>query len=88
MKKLLSILLISASAHANYGFPPVQPLHPEEEVLMHIQYANGGGGTLRCADLSDCYAKRMNFEARGAEFYCRRISITVNGVERWWRKYQ
>lgn len=67
-----------------YGFPPT----PEQpEVLMHIQYKHGGGGTHKCSDLRDCYVKHLNYEARGAEQYCRKIVITEDGVVRWWRKY-
>ena len=76
-------------AKANpYGFPPVQPLYPKSEILMHVEYAYGGGGTMRCPDLISCYTKRLDFEARGAEFYCRKITITENGKVRWWRQYQ
>ena len=55
---------------------------------MHVEYAYGGGGTMRCPDLISCYTKRLDFEARGAEFYCRKITITENGKVRWWRQYQ
>lgn len=83
-----------ASANtANYGFPPASavllPATPDEpKVLMHIQYKSGGGGTHTCADLRDCYVKHLNYEARGAEQYCRKIVITRDGQVVWWRTYE
>lgn len=91
MKTLLTLAFIlfvaSSPLHAsqNYGFPPTPP---QPTVLMHIEYSYGGGGTYKCADLRDCYVKHLDFEARGAEQYCRKIVITEDGVVRWWRKYQ
>lgn len=85
--------MIGGLAQANYGFPPASAgllpaTPPQPTVLMHIEYSYGGGGTYKCADLRDCYVKHLDFEARGAEQYCRKIVITEDGVVRWWRKYQ
>lgn len=81
-------VLFYSDSKANYSFPPAPPTPPQSTVLMHIEYSYGGGGTYKCADLKDCYVKRLNFEARGAEQYCRKITITEDGVVKWWRKYQ
>lgn len=80
------LILVQEAANASpYGFPPTPP---QPTVLMHIEYSNGGGGTHKCADLRDCYVKHLDYEARGAAQYCRKITITSDGKVRWWRKYQ
>ena len=82
MKKLLSILLISASAQANFGFPPT------DNITMDIKYSYGGGGTWKCPSVQQCYIQALNYEARGAAQYCRTIEIKRDGKIVWWRKYQ
>ena len=90
---VLSLMILGGMAQADYGFPPssaglAPATPPQPTVLMHIEYSYGGGGTYKCADLRDCYVKHLDFEARGAAQYCRKITITSDGQVRWWRKYQ
>ena len=84
---VIGLLVLCGTAKANYGFAPAPPTPPQSTVLMHIEYSHGGGGTYRCADLKDCYVKHLEFEARGAEHYCRKLTITEDGVVKWWRIY-
>ena len=82
MKKLLIALMLIGTAQASYDFPP------SENITMNIQYATGGGGTWKCPSVSQCYRQVLNYEARGADQYCRTITIKRDGNIVWWRKYQ
>lgn len=87
---LLAWALFSATAQARYityDFPPTaEDFNPN--VLMHIQYSHGGGGTWQCGSPNYCYRKVLEYEARGAEHYCRKITIVEDGKVIWWRTYQ
>ena len=85
---LFTLLFMAVQvARADYGFPPIQSKPSDDLVLMHLEYTYGGGATIRCASPSDCYRKRLDLEARGADVYCNRITLTVNGKIRGWKDY-
>ena len=84
---LLTLALLVGTAQANYGFPPIQAQQSDDLVLMHLEYTYGGGATIRCSSPNDCYRKRLDLEARGAEVYCKRITLTVNGQVRGVKDY-
>lgn len=87
VKGILLSLMMIGTAQANYGFPPAQATQSDDLVLMHLEYTYGGGATIRCSSPNDCYRKRLDLEARGAEVYCKRITLTVNGQVRGVKDY-
>jgi len=72
----------SKDAKAQYSFPP------KDNITMDVTYAYGGGGTWKCPSLRKCYVEVLRYEARGADQYCRTITIKRDNKVVWWRKYQ